>query len=86
MSAESTGVARIGYYSAIFAAIFALAYVVGQLAEWLGLLGSGGGPNSPSTPLGLFVLLTPSLLLAPAFVVLMVCPNRIAPEDKKIPS
>jgi hypothetical protein len=80
----NNAVNRIGFYSAIFASIFSIIYIVGQLAEWAGLLGSGGGPDNPSTALGLGILLTPSLLLAPAFVILMVSINHIAPEDKKI--
>ncbi|HOW86437.1 MAG TPA: hypothetical protein P5119_11280 [Candidatus Aminicenantes bacterium] len=74
---------RLGYWSAVLAAVFSLAYVVGQLAEWLGLLGSKGGPENPSTAKGLILLLTPSLLLAFAFVVTMVCVHRYAPESKK---
>ena len=52
----------VGYRAAVAATIFSLAYVVGQLAEWLGWLGSAGGPESMSTPLGIVVLLTPSLV------------------------
>jgi len=49
-----------GFWSAGLATVFSLAYVVGQLAEWLGWLGSRGGPESGSTVLGIVVLLTPS--------------------------
>jgi len=48
------------------------------------LLGSGGGPENASTALGLIVLLTPSLLLAPSFALLMLCVHYYAPESKKI--
>ena len=54
------------------------AFFAGQLAEWAGLLGSAGGPESASTPLGLAVLLTPSLLLGPAFVVAMASLHQAA--------
>lgn len=37
-----------------------LAYVLAQLGEWAGLLGSAGGPHSRSTSLGLIVLCWPS--------------------------
>ena len=53
----------IGFWSAVVAAFFALAYDSGQLAEWVGLMGSGGGPENNSTWLGLVVLLVPSLFL-----------------------
>jgi hypothetical protein len=80
----SPTVARIGFWSAVLATVFSITYIVGQLAEWLNLLGSGGGPENPSTALGLIVLLTPSLFLGTSFLVLMVSIHHIAPEGKKI--
>lgn len=65
-------VQRLGFRSAVLCTIFSLAYVLAQLAEWAGLLGSAGGPHSRSTSFGLILLLTPSLLLGVTFVVLMV--------------
>ena len=73
-----------GLWSAVLATIFSISYVVGQLAEWLGLLGSQGGPSSASTPLGLAILLTPSLFLGSSFLVLMVSIHQIAPVEKKV--
>jgi hypothetical protein len=74
---------RIGTWSAAAAAALSIIYVIGQLLEWQGLLGSDGGPESTSTPIGIAVLLTPSLLLASAFVVMMVALHQAAPSDKK---
>ncbi len=37
----------LGFWSAALATIFSLVYIIGQLAEWLGLLGSQGGPEYP---------------------------------------
>jgi len=68
----------VGFWSAVLATVFSIAYIIGQLAEWLGLLGSQGGPESVSTPLGLVVLLTPSLLLGSSFLVLVVSVNQLA--------
>jgi len=68
----------VGFWSAVLATLFSVSYIVGQLAEWLGLLGSQGGPESVSTPLGLVVLLTPSLLLGSSFLVLVVSVNQLA--------
>jgi hypothetical protein len=59
-------------------------YVVGQIAEWLGWLGSRGGPESVSTPLGIVVLLTPSLLLGSSFLVLIVSIHQIASSDRRV--
>jgi hypothetical protein len=73
-----------GFWSAVLATVFSLAYVVGQLAEWLGLLGSRGGPESGSTVLGIVVLLTPSLFLGSAFLVLTVSINQLASPEKKV--
>lgn len=73
-----------GFWSAVLATVFSLAYDVGQIAEWLGWLGSHGGPESSSTPLGLAILLTPSLFLGSAFLVLAVSIHQVAPPDRKV--
>ena len=75
---------KIGFWSAILSSFFSLVYIIAQLAEWLGMLGSGGGPENPSTAAGLIILLTPSLLLAPSFMLLILGIHYHAPEDKKI--
>lgn len=75
---------ELGFWSAVFASLLSIVYVVAQVTEWLGLLGSAGGPESASTPFGLIVLLTPSLLLGVAFAVLMVCVHYYAPDDRKV--
>ncbi len=80
----SPAVSKLGYWSAILASLFSIIYIIGQLAEWFDLLGSGGGPENASTAIGLIVLLTPSLLLAPSFALLMLCVHYYAPESKKI--
>ena len=77
-------VSRIGFWAAVFATLFSVTYIVAQIGEWLGLLGSAGGPESSSTPFGLIVLLTPSLFLGTAFVVLMVSVHYYTPEERKI--
>ncbi len=74
----------VGFWSAVLATVFSLTYDIGQIAEWLGWLGSQGGPESSSTPLGLFVLLTPSLFLGSAFLVLVVCINQLSSPDRKV--
>jgi hypothetical protein len=74
----------VGFWSAVLATVLSLIYIVGQLAEWLGWLGSKGGPESASTALGLVVLLTPSLFLGSAFLVLTVSIHEAAPADRKI--
>lgn len=74
----------VGFWSAVSATVFSILYVVGQLAEWTGLLGSAGGPESSSTVTGIVVLLTPSLLLGPAFLLLVVSIHQLAAADRKI--
>lgn len=59
-------------------------YVVAQLAEWFGLLGSAGGPESVSTPLGIVILLTPSLFLGSAFLLLLVAIHAVAPVEWRV--
>jgi hypothetical protein len=74
----------VGYWSAVLATAFSVTYVVGQIAEWLGWLGSAGGPESVSTPLGIVVLLTPSLFLGSAFLLLLVAVHEVAPAERKV--
>ena len=80
----SDTVRKVGYWSAFLATLFSIIYIVGQLAEWMGLLGSGGGAENPSTPLGLVVLLTPSLFLGSSFAVLMVSVHHYARDAERI--
>jgi hypothetical protein len=80
----SPTVSKLGYWSAFLASLFSIIYIIGQFAEWINLLGSGGGPENASTAVGLIVLLIPSLLLAPSFVLLMLCVHYYAPESKKV--
>lgn len=74
----------VGFWAAVLATFFSLAYVIAQLFEWAGLMGSGGGSENASTPFGLVVLLTPSLFLGSSFLVMMVAVNRLATEDQKV--
>lgn len=83
-AATTKSVRTMGLWSAWLATVFGLAYVVGQLAEWFGWLGSRGGPESASTLVGLVVLLTPSLFLGPSFLVLVASIHRWAPGHRKV--
>jgi hypothetical protein len=74
----------VGFWSAVLATVFSLTYVVAQLAEWLGWLGSAGGPESSSTAFGLAVLLAPSLLLGSSFLVLLVSIHQAAAPEKRV--
>ncbi len=74
----------LGFSSALTATVCSIVYVLAQLAEWLGWLGSHGGPESSSTPLGLVVLLTPSLVLGSAFLTLMVAIHDYAAQNRKV--
>ena len=83
-AAVSPSTSTVGFWSAASATFFSIAYVIGQLAEWSGLLGSRGGPSSSSTPLGLIVLLTPSFFLGSSFLMLTVSIHYLAPVDRRI--
>lgn len=74
----------VGFWSAVAATACSVIYDVAQIAEWLGWLGSRGGAESSSTPLGIIVLLTPSLLLGSAFLLLMVSVHQLAPLDRRV--
>jgi len=75
---------NVGYWSAVFATLFSVVYDIGQIAEWMGLLGSAGGPWSKSTTLGMFILLTPSLLLGSSFLVLTIAIHQAAPAERRV--
>jgi len=74
----------MGLWSAVLASIFSIAYDIGQIGEWIGLMGSGGGPENDSTWYGLLVLLVPSLFLGISFVILMGSVHRHTPAESKI--
>ena len=74
----------VGFWSALLATVFSISYIVAQIAEWMGFMGSGGGAENPSTPLGLVMLFTPSLFLGSAFLVLVVSIHQLASPDRKI--
>src|SRR5512139_4143104 len=74
----------VGFWSAVLATVFSITYDVGQLAEWMGLMGSGGGAENASTPLGLVVLLTPSLFLGSSFLVLVVSIHQLSSPARKV--
>jgi hypothetical protein len=80
----SSSTRSAGFWSAVCCTIFSITYVISQLAEWLGWMGSGGGAENPSTPLGLVVLLTPSLFLGSAFVVLAAAIHQVAPPGRRV--
>ncbi len=84
MKASDASARTLGLWSAVLCTMLSLTYVVAQLAEWMGLLGSAGGPHSRSTAFGLAVLLTPSLLLGVTFVALMVAVHYSADAGRRI--
>lgn len=49
-----------------------------------GVVGSHGGPESASTPLGIVLLLTPSLFLGSSFLVLTISIQQLTAPEKKI--
>lgn len=85
MSSRNTpNATTLGFWSAALCALFSVTYIIGQLFEWAGLLGSSGGPHSTSTPLGIAILLTPSLLLGSAFLLLMIALHHRTHEDRRV--
>jgi hypothetical protein len=65
----------IGYWSALSAAFFACGYSVAQILSTAGII-----PH----PQDLFWLFLPSLFLAPAFLLTMICLHYVAEADQKI--
>jgi len=84
MTVYDKSVRSLGLWSAVLCTVFSLSYIIAQLAEWTGLFGSAGGPDSRSTTFGLVVLLTPSLLLGVSFVILMVSIHYVTENSARI--
>ncbi|MBN1213511.1 MAG: hypothetical protein JXA92_13150 [candidate division Zixibacteria bacterium] len=80
----SSSTKTVGFWSAVLATLFSITYDIGQIAEWLGWLGSGGGSENLSTPVGLVILLTPSLFLGSSFLVLVVSIHQLTSPDRKV--
>jgi len=74
---------RLGLWATAATALFSTSYSIAQIFEWAGLLGSSGGPNSVSTPLGIMILLVPSLLLGPAYVAMLAALHEMAPTGSR---
>lgn len=84
MNIHNSSVRNLGFWSAVLASVFSVIYIVGQIGEWMGMLGSAGGPESASTPLGIVVLLLPSLFLGPSFLILMISIHYDVPVERKV--
>lgn len=65
----------IGYWSGLLTTVFAIIYIIPQLIQ---------GIDMPETKMSLVWILTPSLFLAPAFLIMMVAIHYYAPVSKKI--
>ena len=66
---------QIGFWSSILSLIFAVAYSIPQIFSEAKLI-----PH----PQDLYWLFTPSLLLAPSFLITMICLHYKAPVSKKL--
>lgn len=90
----SAALKQLGFWSAVLATVFSIGY---GLAVIVMIIASASAPTTTATPgwqgveayIASFqpiqmLPLIPSLLLAPTFVVLMVCVHAYAPNAKKI--
>jgi hypothetical protein len=68
-------IAVTGFWSAILSALFGVGYCIAQLLSWLNVL-----PH----PHELFWIFLPSLFLAPAYLVTVLCLHYSAPLSKRI--
>lgn len=66
---------KTGFWSGLFTSLFAIIYIVPQLIQ---------GIDMPETKDSLFWILTPSMLLAPSFLIMMVAIHYYAPKEMKI--
>jgi hypothetical protein len=66
---------KIGYGSAILTTFFSIIYIIPQLIQ---------GIDMPETKSSLVWILTPSLFLAPSFLIMMAAVHYYAPRSKRI--
>ena len=71
-------ISRIGFWSALLSAIFALLYMIGEMFNLMGWLGTLDSTAS------FIYRMTPSLFLAIVFIILMVSIHYYASNEKKI--
>jgi hypothetical protein len=74
----SSAAGRLGFWSAVCSAGFAIMYSVAEIAHQLGMLGPYDNPVS------LIVRMVPSLLLPIVFVVLIIAVRVLAPKQFRI--
>ena len=68
-------VVQLGFWAAVLSTVFAMAFNVAAILERLGV---------PAPPWDLIPLMAPSIFLALAFVVLMVCVHYYVPEERRV--
>ena len=68
-------VARLGYWSAILTAVFCVLFTVAAVLTEARLL---------PVPWDVILPIAPSLLLAPSFLVMLVCVNAVVSSERKI--
>lgn len=66
---------RIGFWSGLATTTFAIIYIIPQLIQ---------GIEMPESKSSLVWILTPSLFLAPSFLIMMVSVHYYAPAERKI--
>lgn len=66
---------RLGFWSGLASTALSVIYIVPQLII---------GIDMPASPRDLLVILGPSILLAPSFLILMISVHHFAPDEKKI--
>jgi hypothetical protein len=69
-------VSQIGFWSALLTAVLGMAYIVAEVANALF--------GFPARPWNGVTLWAPSLFLAPAFVILLVCVQHRTPVERRI--
>lgn len=65
----------LGFWSGLASTTLSVIYIVPQLII---------GIDMPASPRDLLVILGPSILLAPSFLILMISVHHFAPDEKKI--
>ncbi|GAB6273507.1 MAG: hypothetical protein STSR0004_03700 [Peptococcaceae bacterium] len=74
-AAPTKSIIHVGFWSAVITAVFCILFSIAAVLTEAGAL---------AAPWDVVLPIAPSLVLAPAFLVMLVCVNAIVPSEKKI--
>lgn len=72
---RNSAISKLGFWSAILSAFFSAGFMLAAIADFLKML---------NPPWNTILPILPSLLLAPSFLIMLICLNQSLPDSKKV--